>query len=92
MTIFTAEVAKQQMNIDFQLFKIYIVDLNELIICTILHELFLSELLFILFFDRLFLVLLFLTNRYIYKKALKDGCILTAKAGYYALEMSSHTS
>lgn len=47
MTKFTAEVAKQQMSIT--VWNMKIVDLNELIICTILQEIFLSELLFIYF-------------------------------------------
>lgn len=67
MTKFTAEVAKQQMSIT--VWNMKIVDLNELIICTILQEIFLSELLFIyLFIFRLFGGLLFLTNAIFIKK------------------------
>lgn len=67
MTKFTAEVAKQQMSIT--VWNMKIVDLNELIICTILQEIFLSELLFIyLFIFRLFGGFLFLTNAIFIKK------------------------
>lgn len=90
MTIFTAEVAQQQINFYFHLFKICKLSMwMESIICTILHVLFFSEILFT-FLLHYFGVFPQQAAKLMKKKTLTSTCILNSKTGFYVFKMSSH--